>query len=687
MCGVVGIFLGAHAADPGRIAAIRAMAATLHHRGPDAEGFWSDLDAGVALGHRRLAIIDVSEAGHQPMLSHGERLVVTFNGEIYNFAELRRELEGHGHRFRGHSDTEVMLAAFEQFGIERALSRFAGMFALAVWDRKDRVLHLMRDRMGKKPLYIAFDRGALLFASELKAIRAFPGFQARVDAAAVAMVLRRGWVADRHCIWEEVFKLPPGAMLSIRADDLRTGGIDTLRTRVRNWWSLAEVAENGQRDPPELGTMDLEIELDRLLRTVVRERMVADVPLGAFLSGGIDSSTIVALMQVQSPRPVRTFTVGFSEASYDEAAHASEIARYFGTEHTEFRLTPAEALAAVPELPEVWDEPFADESQIPTLLLSRLARQHVTVALSGDGGDECFGGYARHFLLARLAGPISLPAAARRMAASGLRLLSPTLWQRLLGATSVSRAFRATCNETSVQRLARLLAAEDEDDLYERLITSDGISVMSERSAAAAAERVPPLPDLVSRIIYRDMTGYLPGDILVKLDRASMAASLEARCPFLDHRMIEFAWRVPTRLKVRGGQGKWLLRRVLQRYLPKKLFERPKQGFNVPIGAWLRGPLHDWARDLLDAARIRRDGFLDPDEVETCWREHLSGQAERARELWAILMVQAWLEAMRSPPSVLPVSPLSEPAMSADSATARGRKGHAAIQQRAGAYN
>jgi asparagine synthase (glutamine-hydrolysing) len=561
------------------------------------------------------------------------------------------------------------------------------MFALAVWDRKDRVLHLMRDRIGKKPLYVAFDRGALLFASELKAIKAFPGFQPRVDATALTMVLRRGWVPDRHCIWEGVFKLPPGTVLSIREDDLRSGGLDALRAQVRTWWSLAEVAENGQRNPPKLKPADLERELDRLLRTVVRERMVADVPLGAFLSGGIDSSTIVAMMQVQSPRPVRTFTVGFSEASYDEAAHASRIAHYLGTEHTEFRLTPAEALAAIPELPAVWDEPFADESQIPTLLLSRLARQHVTVALSGDGGDECFGGYARHFLLARMTGPISLPPASRRMAASGLRLFSPTSWQRLLWATPLSRAFRATLSETSVQRLARLLAANDEHDLYERLITSDEISVMSEPPPAAAAAPVPPLRDIIGRIIYRDMTDYLPGDVLVKLDRASMAASLEARCPFLDHRMIEFAWRVPTSLKVRGGQGKWLLRRVLQRYLPKKLFERPKQGFNVPIGAWLRGPLRDWARDLLDASRIRSDGLLDSDRVESCWREHLSGEVDRARELWAILMVQAWLEAMRKPSPAQPTASVVEPAMSVAPATTRRRTGGHAIQHRVGSFS
>src|SRR3984893_7147336 len=355
MCGIVGIFLAPHAADSRRLAAIEAMAAVLRHRGPNGGGTWIDRDAGLALGHRRLAIVDLSEAGSQPMLSHGEGLVMTFNGEIYNFADLRRELEAVGHRFRGHSDSEVMLAAFETFGIESALRRFAGMFALGLWDRSQRVLHLVRDRLGKKPLYVAFDRGALLFASELKAIRAFPGFQPTVDSAALAMVLRRGWVPDQHCIWEGVFKLPPGTMLSVCPDDLRMGGSEELRNRIRTWWSLAEIAEIGQQRPLELKVPELEGELDRLLRTVVRQRMVADVPLGAFLSGGIDSSTVVALMQVQSPRPIRTFTIGFGEASYDEALHASSVARHFGTEHTEFRLTPAEALDVIPKLPEVWD--------------------------------------------------------------------------------------------------------------------------------------------------------------------------------------------------------------------------------------------------------------------------------------------------------------------------------------------
>ncbi len=654
MCGIAGIFLAPHVADPHRLGAIEAMTATLHHRGPDDGGTWLDAAAGIALGHRRLAIVDLSEAGHQPMLSLSRNLVISFNGEIYNFGELRHELEAGGHHFRGHSDTEVMLAAFESFGIEPALRRFAGMFALALWDRRHRVLHLVRDRLGKKPLYVAVDRSALLFASELKAIRAFPGFQPSVDPGAIAMVLRRGWVPDRQCIYQDVFKLPPGTMLSLRADDLQTGGADALRERrLRSWWSLAEIAEAGQRRPLELSVIELENELDRLLRTVVRERMVADVPLGAFLSGGIDSSTIVALMQAQSTRPVRTFTIGFDESSYDEALHAARVARHLRTDHTEFLLTPAEARATIPRLPEVWDEPFADESQIPTLLISQLTRQHATVALTGDGGDECFGGYVRHFMQSRMLGAFGLPPMSRRMIASAMQMLSPAAWQRLLHLLPLTSTLRRTLQRTDPHRVARLLAAADEDTFYERAVACDPTAVPVQPSAPGAT-RIPTLSDAVSRLIYRDMVSYLPGDILVKLDRASMAASLEARCPFLDHRLVEFAWRLPTAVKVRDGKGKWLLRRVLHRYLPEELYERPKQGFNVPIGTWLTGPLRDWACDLLDARRIRRDGLLDAQGVEICWQEHQSGRSDRARELWAVLIVQAWLDATRK--SLAPLS-------------------------------
>ncbi|SDR60429.1 asparagine synthase (glutamine-hydrolysing) [Rhizobiales bacterium GAS191] len=642
MCGIVGIFLASHAADAGRLDAIEAMAQTLHHRGPDGCGIWMDREAGIAFGHRRLAIVDLSEAGRQPMLSASERLVMTFNGEVYNFAELRKDLEALGHRFRGHSDSEVMLEASERFGIEAALTRFAGMFALGLWDREHRVLHLIRDRMGKKPLYVAIADRALLFASELKAIRAFPGFHARVNPRALAMALRYGWVPDQHCILEGVFKLPPGTMLSVGAEELGTASAEELRKRARSWWSVAEVAETGQRRPLDPRDCDLETELDRLLREVVRQRMVADVPLGAFLSGGIDSSAVVALMQAQSSRPVRTFSIGFAEARYDEAHHASQVARHLGTEHTEFRLTPEKALSVISELPQIWDEPFADESQIPTLLLSRLARQHVTVALSGDGGDECFGGYARHFMPTRLAPLFRLPSTLRRMAASALMMLSPGALEGILGALPLPASMQPMLRGENLHRLARVLDVSDERELYERLITL-GATPLTRDPGVADMDEGPPLPDAVGRLIYRDMVRYLPGDILVKLDRASMAASLEARCPYLDHRVVEFAWRLPSNVKVRDGRGKWLLRKVLSRYLPEVLFERPKQGFDVPIGAWLRGPLRDWAQGLLDTSQIKDAGFFQPSQVEACWQQHLSGRRDRARELWAVLMVQSWL--------------------------------------------
>jgi asparagine synthase (glutamine-hydrolysing) len=665
MCGIAGILL-TRAADPRHLAAIDAMAATLNHRGPDGKGIWADRDGGIALGHRRLAIVDLSDAGHQPMLSTDESLVMTFNGEIYNFAGLRPGLAAKGHRFRGNGDTEVMLAAFESYGIEEALKHFSGMFAAGVWDRRHRILHLVRDRMGKKPLYVALADGALLFASELKAILAYPDFRPAVDTQALAMMLRQGWMPDQHCIWKGVFKLPPGTMLSVRAEDLATASIESLRERVRCWWSLAAIAETGQRHPLNLDESELDAELDRLLRSAVRQRMVADVPLGAFLSGGIDSSTVVALMQAQSSRPIRTFTIGFREAQYDEAAHASKVARHFGTEHTEFRLTPAEVCAVIPDLPQIWDEPFADESQIPTLLLSRLARQYVTVALSGDGGDECFGGYARHFMLARLAGLFQLPSGLRRLAASALLKLTPRACEDIFRILQLPAALRPALNGANLQKFARALGALDEQERYNQL-TTFGSSPVALDPGATDTANVPALPDAVGRLLYRDMASYLTGDILVKLDRATMAASLEARCPLLDDRVIEFAWRLPTTVKIRDGRGKWPLRRMLRRYLPESLFERPKQGFNVPVGEWLRGPLRGWAEESLDGAKIRREGLLHSGRIQACWQQHLSGRTDRSSELWAILMVQAWLDSARN-------SKLPRPSSGADEAGADTEK-------------
>lgn len=643
MCGIAGIFLTSRKADPRRLACIEAMTSSLHHRGPDDSGIWVDCGAGIALGHRRLAIIDLSDEGLQPMQSCSEGLIMTYNGEIYNHAELRQELEAGGEQFRGHSDTEVMLAAFERLGIEPALKRFAGMFALGLWDRKGRILHLARDRMGKKPLYVAVIDGGLLFASELKAILAYPEFRAEVDPKALTMVLQQGWIPDQCCIWRRVFKLPPGAMLSVNVDDLVFTSAERLCKTVHHWWSLARIAEEGQRQPLNLDIPELENQLDNLLRLTVLQRMVADVPIGAFLSGGIDSSTVVALMQAQSSQPIRTFSIGFGGTHYDEAPQAARVAQHFGTEHTEFNVTSKEAQSVIPDLPRVWDEPFADESQIPTLLLTRLARQHVTVALTGDGGDECFGGYNRHVMQTRLAPILKLPLSLRGRAASALSMLSAGFWDKLRQSLPLPATWGHALRSESLQKFAGILDVADEHEFYDRLIRFGPSSVMRD-PASTVIDTVPILPDGPSRLIYRDMAGYLPGDILVKTDRASMAASLEARCPLLDHRLIEFAWRMPTSAKVRGNQGKWLLRRVLSRYLPETLFDRPKHGFNVPIGGWLRGSLREWAQDLLCSPRVQHDGFLDPARVQRCWDQHLSERRDHGRELWAILMVQTWLE-------------------------------------------
>lgn len=625
MCGIAGILVRPSAAVCGRqMDAIEAITATLHHRGPDGGGFWSDRTAGVAFGHRRLAIVDLSEAGHQPMLSQGGRLVTTYNGEIYNAAELRRNLEARGHCFRGHSDTEVMLECVAAFGLEPTLKRAAGMFALAVWDRAERVLHLARDCIGKKPLYVAIVEGALVFASELRAIAAFPGFERRIDHAALALLMRQGWVPDDHCIYEGVFKLPPGTVLSVRPDDLATCSAADLSRRARQWWSLAEVAMAGERDVRSRTAAELTTELEAVLSVAVSERMVADVPLGAFLSGGIDSSVVVALMQAHARAPVRTFTVGFAETDFDEARDAARIAAHLGTDHTEFRVSAAEARAVIPNLPNVWDEPFADESQIPTLLVASLARRSVTVALSGDGGDECFGGYTRHVMSARLGMLLRVPAPLRAVAGVALGL-----------------AARGR-DGGHMRKLARVLDARTEAALYGQLLSS-GRQSFARPPARAMVDTAPPLGDIAARFMARDMATYLPGDILVKLDRASMAVSLEARCPLLDRRVVAFAWGVPTAFKLRDGKGKWLLRQVLARHVPAGLFERPKHGFNVPLGSWLRGPLRDWAGDMLAEPQMRQDGLLDAARVRACWRDHLVGRHDRSAELWTVLMLQAWL--------------------------------------------
>jgi asparagine synthase (glutamine-hydrolysing) len=646
MCGITGILQTPRASGSADLDAIGRMTARLRHRGPDADGRWCDRDAGIALGHRRLAIVDLTDAGRQPMFSQSGRFVITFNGEIYNHSALRQELQSDGQSFAGGSDTEVLLAMIERWGLEKALSRSNGMFAIGLWDRHSRILHLARDRMGKKPLYVALTRNAAVFASELKAIAAFPDFIPEVDPRGVSEFLTQGWLSDENCIWRNVFKVPPGSILSFSADELSAFQDPVaLRKGVHFWWSLTDTAQKGRDVPARADDRELVSHLDDLLRRAVAERMVADVPIGLFLSGGIDSSTVVALMQAQSARPVRTFTIGFGEPTFDESASAAAVARHLGTDHTELRLTPEDARAVIPELPSIWDEPFADESQIPTLLLSRLARRDVTVALSGDGGDECFGGYSRHVLTASLAFLLGASGPLRRTAAAGLGLLARGLREDLLDTLPLPIALRRMIHGDRINRLAQLFRGNDVDQMYQQTVRLSELQLTPERTVTGS-RKVPLLNDLLSDFIVRDMIGYLPGDILVKLDRASMATSLEARCPILDHRVVEFSWQLPNSAKVRGGQGKWILRQVLDRYVPRHLIDRPKQGFDVPIGAWLKGPLRPWASDLLSEPRLRSQGLLDARRVRNCWLDHLSGRRDHSRPLWAVLMLQSWLDTM-----------------------------------------
>jgi asparagine synthase (glutamine-hydrolysing) len=624
---------------------ILRMVEPLAHRGPDDEAVWVEIEQGVGLGHRRLSIVDLSTGGRQPMRSADGRYVITYNGEIYNFLELRQELDARSHRFRGRSDTEVMLAAIVEWGLERALERFNGMFAFALWDRGTRTLHLVRDRAGEKPLFYTRIGRAVVFGSELKALQAHPEFSGEIDPDALALFLRHGYVPAPRSIYRGVFKLPPATILSVPE------GVDTLPSPIA-YWSAADVARRGVRQPFQGSPADARVALDTLMGDAVRCRMVADVPLGAFLSGGVDSSTIVALMQAQSQSPVRTFSIGFHESDYDEADHARAVARHLGTEHTELYLAPGEALAAIPLLSEIYDEPFADSSQIPTLLVSRLARRRVTVSLSGDGGDELFGGYTRYLMCEKLWRRVGwIRRTAREQLATGLRAVNAARWSRAIRAINpvLPRSLRTTLPGDKLHKLAEIVGVESADDMYESLISHwkrvDHVVVgaAEPQRRFSVATQAMGLRGLTDRMMYWDFVTYLADDILVKLDRASMAVGLEARVPFLDHRVIEFAWRLPPEMKLRDGGGKWLLRQVLDRYVPRQLIERPKSGFGIPIGSWLRGPLRSWAEDLLAEKRLAAQGLLRPEPIRAKWTEHLGGDRDWHYPLWNVLMFQAWL--------------------------------------------
>jgi asparagine synthase (glutamine-hydrolysing) len=644
MCGIAGFLApGAWPTDAAGLA--RAMGDALAHRGPDASAEWLDAAAGIALAHRRLAIVDLSPAGAQPMASADGRYVIAYNGEIYNHKELRQSLEASGNApaWRGHSDTETLLAAVVAWGLREALDRCVGMFAIALWDRADRALTLVRDRMGEKPLYYGRFGGSLVFASDLAALRRHPAFQGKIDRGALALMLRYGYVPGPWSIYEGVRKLPPGTLLRVSTPADADAAPQT-------WWSALQNALAGQREPLQLGDGEAIEALDQLLRQSIEGQRMADVPLGAFLSGGIDSSTTVAVMQSLGRQPVRTFTIALPDAELDESAHARAVAAHLGTQHTELMITAEEARAVVPTLPQLYSEPFADASQIPTHLVSRLARQHVTVALSGDAGDELFGGYDRYRWAQRVA---DVPLVLRRSAGVTLAALPASAWAALLAPVSrwLPRELREGDRADRLRKLASVLGAKRDDDVYREMVSfwPDGEHPVLgvQEHASVFAEAPPPLRDFAARMMLLDLRSYLVDDILVKVDRAAMAASLETRVPLLDHRIVEFALRLPLTHKLREGQGKWLLRRVLDRYVPRVLVERPKMGFGIPIHAWLRGPLREWAEGLLAEARLREAGLINPAPVRRLWQEHLGRRNDWGYRLWPVLMFEAWREGQR----------------------------------------
>jgi asparagine synthase (glutamine-hydrolysing) len=640
MCGIAGIWDRRRKSAAAAVTAVaEAMSETLRHRGPDEGAVFVDAGACIALGHRRLSIVELSPAGLQPMTSSCGRFVISYNGEVYNSAELRLELEAVGRRFRGHCDTEVIVEGAAVWGVEATVRRLIGMFAIALWDRHEHVLYLIRDRLGIKPLYWASFDDRLIFGSELKALRADPRCTPALDRDSLAAYLRFGYVPAPHTIYCGVHKLPSGTIFT-----LRKRGVP----EIAPFWSLADVARSGQSARLDVGEEEATTQLDALLRDAVGRRMVADVPLGAFLSGGIDSSTVVAVMQAQSLRPVRTFSIGFRESGFDEAKHAAAVARHLGTDHTELYISPDHAMSVIPQLATIYDEPFADSSQVPTFLVSEMARRDVTVALSGDGGDELFGGYPRYFqgrTLWRLVR--HLPQPARGIAAAGVRAVSPSAWSTL--ATVIPESIRPAHFGTKMRKLAGVLAVKPEAGPIHRELVSHWAD--PEDMVKGGTERVRPrgdrciedlVPDFIERMQYFDTVTYLPDDILTKVDRASMAVSLEARVPLLDHRVVAFSWMLPSGMKGGNGPGKRLLRRVLSRYVPWELIERPKMGFAVPIHDWLRGPLRPWADSLLDERRLSADGIFHPEPIIKRWREHLAGSCDWRDPLWTVLMFQAW---------------------------------------------
>ena len=654
MCGICGYFAPkkfSHWHDP-----IHNMNAAIAHRGPNDSGVWREESVGMTLGHQRLAIVDLTPAGHQPMISQSGRFVLIFNGEIYNHKDIRKQVQGTRRKlkWRGHSDTETLLEAFEAWGIEATLKRTVGMFAIAIWDREKRSLTLARDRMGEKPIYYGWQgestESAFLFGSELKALKAHPSFQRVIDRGALSLFLRHNCIPAPYSIYENIYKLPAGHLLELNESDLYLRQL----TKSRPYWSLVDIVRSSVSGQAQVSDKNAINQLDTLLRNSIRQQMVADVPLGAFLSGGIDSTTVVALMQAQSSRPVSTFSVGFHEAGYNEAMHAKAIAKHLGTEHTELYVNSKDVLAVIPKLPTIYDEPFSDSSQVPTFLVSEMTRRHVTVSLSGDGGDELFGGYNRYFKTEQWWNKIrKVPFWMRHLVAQGLLSVDAEVWDRtgsFLASVSKSESRWGNLSH-KITKLSGVLNLNDTQALYRHFTTHwpfpDEIVINGGEPSTFVTQPPLHLDSAAENMMVLDTLTYLPDDILTKIDRAAMAVGLETRVPMLDHRVVEFAWSLPLSMKIRNGQGKWLLRQVLYKYIPKEFVERPKMGFGVPIDGWLRGPLRDWADSLLDESRLRQEGFFNPAPIRQIWAEHLSGKRNWQYHLWDVLMFQAWLEKER----------------------------------------
>ena len=657
MCGFAGFLTNNTNALANADAIANAMALTIQHRGPDDCGVWFDDQAGIALAHRRLSIMDLSPAGHQPMVSKSNRYVIAFNGEIYNHLELRRELEmmtqpssilekdAAAIIWRGHSDTETLLAGFEAWGVEATLEKTVGMFALSLWDKEENILTLARDRIGEKPLYYGFQNNTFLFGSELKALKAHPEFLSEIDRDVLCLYLRHCYIPAPYSIYKGIKKLLSGTYVQVRLGD----DANSPSLIPKSYWSMEEVVTRGIENP-FIGCDEHAINaLDSQLKHSIGLQMIADVPLGAFLSGGVDSSAVVALMQSQSNRPVKTFSIGFDEAGYNEANYAKAVAKHLGTDHTELYVSSAEAMRVIPVLGNMYDEPFADSSQIPTFLVSQMAKQHVTVSLSGDGGDELFGGYNRYLLADKWQKIERVPFALRQLTGYLIETLSPSAWDSIFQQLTKNKTFPSNMGE-KLQKLAKRLEKVDgSQNLYYSLVSEtdcpEKIVLGAKEPQTWLTQRGMrmPIQDPKQQMMFLDAMTYLPDDILVKVDRAAMSNSLETRVPFLDHRVVEFASRLPMNMKIRDGETKWLLRQVLYQYVPKELIERPKAGFGMPLAEWLRGPLKGWVESLIDEKKLAQEGYFNVHQIRNLWHEHLSAKRNHQTLLWNVLMYQVWL--------------------------------------------